>query len=80
MVVKKNESSLWINSSSNVAGVVRLIWMSCRRRTDGDYNCTTVAQSEMKRKLGKPEHRWKDNMIIYRLILDKKDLRAWNED
>jgi hypothetical protein len=54
--------------------------MRCRRRTDEDYNCTAVEQSELKRQLGRPEHRWKDNMIIYRLILNKEDLRGWNED
>jgi hypothetical protein len=58
--------------------VVRLIRMSCRR-TDEDYTCTAAAQSKL-RQLGRPEHRWKNNMIIYRWILDKLELRAWNED
>jgi len=56
--------------SSDVAGLVRLIRMSYKRRTNEDYNSTAVAQSEM-RQLGRPQHRWKDNIIIYRWILDK---------
>jgi len=44
---------------------VRLIRMSCRRRTVEDYNSTAGAQSEL-RQPGIPEHRWKDNTTIYR--------------